>query len=613
MSRHDSYPPIADYGLISDGRSAALVSRRGSIDWCCMPRLDAGSCFGRLLDWDRGGFCSIEPTADDFTSFRSYIDETMVLSTPMTCQSGEARIIDCLTLPSQGKPAAPPRLLRVIEGLRGQVQLRIRVSPRFDYGEVRPWLRYHGRKLHSAVGGNDGLLVAAEVELERMSAHDLEVCFTVAARERVRLSIQYVNPTAVERPGPPEAAELDRELEHTLKAWRAWSRPIHAGGQQRPGVVRSALALKALANPQTGAIAAAATTSLPESPGGGRNWDYRFSWVRDSTFSVRALSGVGCFKEANAFRRFVEISAAGAAEDLQIMYGMGGERRLTEIELPLQGYRGAQPVRAGNAAAKQRQIDVYGELVELAWRCHEQGESPDDDHWRFLLDLVEAAVASWREPGRGLWESRGEPQHYVHSKVMLWSAVDKGLRLAEDCLRKAPVERWRKAREEIRTAVEKEGYDSKRNTFVRAFGSKDVDASLLLLPAFGFVDYKDPRMLGTVDAVREELDAGGLIQRYKAAGAGDGVKGTEGAFVACTFWLAECLAYQGRLEEARETFGRALATGNDLGLFSEEYDTRRHEMLGNLPQALSHLSHISAAVALMRFSHDRTTATLAAS
>ncbi|MDQ6897962.1 MAG: glycoside hydrolase family 15 protein [Candidatus Dormibacteraeota bacterium] len=604
MSDQGAYPPIGDYGLISDGRSAALVSRQASIDWCCMPRLDSGSCFGRLLDWERGGCCSIQPDGAGFSSFRSYIEGTMALSTTIASAGGEARIVDCFTIPHGRPDSASPRLLRVIEGMRGLVRLTLRISPRFDYGQVRPWLRYHGRKLHTAVGGHDGLLIATDLELDRVSRHDLEASFTVAAQERIRLSIQYVAPSDAgsESPARPSPDELDGELEDTLEWWRSWSAQIQMGGRYRPGVVRSALALKALANPRTGAMAAAATTSLPEAPGGSRNWDYRFSWVRDSVFSIRSLSAVGAFEEAGAFRRFIEISAAGAADDLQIMYGMGGERRLTEIELPLEGYRGARPVRIGNAAFEQRQLDVYGELVELTWRWHEQGHSPDDDYWRFLVDLVDAAVERWREPDRGLWESRGKPQHYVHSKVMLWSAVEKGLRLAEACLRQAPVARWRKARDEIRHAVEHEGYDQKRNTFVRTFGGKDLDASLLLLPAVGFVPYDDPRMVGTVNAVREELDEGGLILRYRTEDSGDGLEGREGAFLACTFWLAECLARQGRLEEARRAFDRAASTGNDLGLFSEEFDTEHQEMLGNLPQALTHLSHIAAAVALQSLS-----------
>ena len=369
-------------------------------------------------------------------------------------------------------------------------------------------------------------------------------------------------------------------------------------GVYRPGVVRSAIALKALSQRQSGAIVAAATTSLPESPHGRRNWDYRYSWIRDSSYSVRALTDIGCFREADQFRRFIEGSAAGSAAELQIMYGPNGERRLTEIELPLDGYRGARPVRIGNLASTQLQMDAYGELLELAWRWHLLGHSPDDDYWRFLYEVVDMAVDRWADPDHGLWEMRGEPQHFVHSKVMCWAAIDRGLRMAEHSMRKVPRRRWESARAAVRKAVETKGYDPRRETFVQAFGSRNLDAALMLLPNVGFVDYNDPRMLGTVAAVRRELDAGGLVMRYRTADTDDGVGGREGSFLACTFWLAECLARQGQIDEARNAFDRALATGNDLGLFAEEYDSRRGEMLGNFPQALSHLSHISAAVAL---------------
>ncbi len=597
----DTYPPIADYALIADGSSMALVSRAASIDWCCMPRVDSGSCFGRLLDWEKGGYCCIEAVDGEASSFRSYLDGTMVLNTVISAQGGEARIIDCFTIPDASGRSPQSQLLRVVEGVRGQVELRLTVAPRFDYGQVKPWLRYHGRKLYTAVGGSDCLVLGSDLELERVGRHDLQRTFAITAERKIRLAIRFERPSALasDELEPPSGEDLDRQLEETIHWWRRWSEQIDVRGPHAPGVTRSALVIKALTDRQTGAVAAAATTSLPEALGGPRNWDYRFSWIRDSSFSVRSLAEVGCYREAGAFRRFIQESAAGSAEDLQIMYGVGGERRLTEIELPLEGYRGSRPVRIGNGAAKQRQLDAYGELLELSWRWHLRGHSPSDDYWRFLIELVDTAVDLWREPDRGLWESRGEPKHYVHSKVMLWTAMDKGLRLAEDCLRTAPVDRWRKARNQVRRAVEHDGFDVKRNTYVQAFGSRNLDASLLLLPSVGFVDYKDPRMLGTVDAIRQELEnEDGLILRYRNADTKDGLEGSEGSFLACTLWLAECLAHQSRLEEARSAFERVLSTSNELGLFSEEYDSRRGEMLGNFPQALTHLSHITAAIAL---------------
>jgi len=592
-----AYPPIADYALISDCRSAALVHRNGSIDWWCAPRVDSPSCFGRLLDWRHGGHCSIEPVDERHSSFRSYVEGTMVLSTIFSSAGGEARLLDCLVVDQDSGAPARCRLVRVIEGVRGRIDFKLDMRVRFDYGEVKPWLRYHGRRLYTALGGSEGLVVSSDAELEREDRHDLRGQFTVRAQERIRLCVEFIRPSTP-APAPPQPKEVDGWVDATLDWWQRWSSQVSLEGMYRPGVVRSALVLKGLSQRETGAIVAAATTSLPESPRGRRNWDYRYSWIRDSSYSVRSLTDIGCFNEADAFRRFIERSAAGSAEQLQIMYGPDGKRRLTEIELPLEGYRGARPVRIGNLAARQLQMDAYGELLELSWRWHLLGHSPDDDYWRFLYEVVEMAVDSWSQPDHGLWEMRGDPQHFVHSKVMCWVAIDRGLRMAEQSMRRIPTRRWEGARTAVRKAVETKGFDDRRGTFVQAFGSRNLDAALLLLPSVGFVDYTDERMVGTVHAIRRELESDGLVLRYRTEDTDDGVGGREGSFLACTFWLAECLARQGQLDDARTVFDRALATGNDLGLFAEEYDTRGEEMLGNFPQALTHLSHISAAVAL---------------
>jgi pentatricopeptide repeat protein len=352
-----------------------------------------------------------------------------------------------------------------------------------------------------------------------------------------------------------------------------------------------------LSNAPTGAIAAAATTSLPETPGGTRNWDYRFTWIRDSCFAVRSLAQIGFVKEADGFRRFIERSAAGSAEELQILFGMGGERLLKEQELiDLEGYRGAKPVRIGNAAEKQLQLDVYGEILDLSWLWYSRGHSPDADYWEFLTGMIETAATIWNEPDRGIWEIRGKPRHFVHSKVMCWAALNYGIRLAKELEREAPIGRWEKAREVVRSTIEKQGYDQDRGVFVQAFDNRIIDASLLLIPTVGFVDYTDERMIRTTDVVGKELNASGLLRRYPEGE--DNLPGKEGAFLACSFWLVNCLARQGRHDEAYEVFNRAVRTGNDLGLFSEEYDTERGEMLGNYPQGLTHLSLITALVAL---------------
>jgi GH15 family glucan-1,4-alpha-glucosidase len=596
MPKGSPYPPIGDYGFIAESNSVALVSRSGSVDWCCMERIDAGSCFGRLLDWEKGGFCSISPTEESHTLSRQYVDGTLVLETIFRTGGGEARLYDCFALPTSRAELPYRQLLRIVEGVRGYVELDLKIVPRFDYGDIEPWIRQEGVRVYSAIGGNDGLLISSDADIDLAGDHALEARAAVHAGERVRLSMQFVPPERLdyEPPEVPDHDELDRRLQQTIDWWRDWSSDIKFGGSYKPGILRSALAIKGLMNELTGAVAAAATTSLPERWGGDLNWDYRFSWVRDSFFSVRSLAEIGFEDEAERFRRFIERSAAGSAEKLQIMYGVGGERRLTEEVLHyLDGYRGTKPVRVGNAASVQLQLDAYGELLDLSWHWHLRGNSPDDDYWRFLLRLVEMAAELWNEPDHGLWEIRGEPRHYVHSKVMCWAALHHGLRLAEEGMRKAPEQRWKRTRDEIREAVESEGYDADRGVFVQAFGSEELDAALLLLPKVGFIDFKDERMIRTADAIREELDDDGLLKRFRRR---EGEE--EGAFLACSFWLAECLARQGRIEEAKVVFQRSVSSGNELGLFSEEYDTKGGELLGNFPQGLTHLSHITAAIAL---------------
>ncbi len=593
----DAYPPIADYGVIANGVTSALVSRTGSIDWCCLPRLDSASAFGRLLDWERGGFCRLAPVHAGATR-REYVEQSLVLATTFTSGGGEAVVYDLIPLPRQGGEL--PGVLRIVEGRAGVVALDLRIEPRFDYGQVRPWLRRDGPRRFTAIGGDDALVISCEGELDCDDAHGLSARLEVRAGERVRLAIDFARPESVDpQPPPPASAgELDRRLEETVQRWAQWaSQARGATGPPDPRVLRSAIVLQGLTHPATGAMAAAATTSLPEAIGAQRNWDYRFSWIRDSTFAVRSLAEIGFVEEADAFRRFVARSAAGHGDELQIAYGLGGGRRLSEQELDhLDGYRGSRPVRSGNGAVRQLQLDTIGELVNLSWAWHRRGHSPDDDHWRFLVSVVDLAAERWGEPDAGLWEWRGDPQHFVHSKALCWSALERGIRLAQECGRSEPVAQWSQARARVRAAVEEHGYDPARNTFVQAFGRDELDAALLLLPMAGFVAWDDERMVGTVDAVREELGAGGgLLYRYRRS---DSLGGKEGAFLACTFWLAECLARQARGAEAREVFDAGCAAANDLGLFSEELDSETGEMLGNLPQALTHFSHISAAVAL---------------
>ncbi len=599
VKRERRYPPIGDYAFISDCHSVALVSKTASIDWCCMPRLDTGSTFGRILDWERGGFCSIRPTAA-YESERTYLEDTLVLETTFHTRGADARLTDCFAMRKGGRLEPRQQLLRVLEVTRGQMRVEVEVCARFDYGEVRPWVRRHDQGLFSAIGGNDAICVQCDHELERREEHDVGGFAVIDAGDRLRLAISSFPPQDVDVavPDRESPAELDRRLKETIAWWRGWTREIsRSDAPEATSARRSAIVLKGLTYAPTGAVAAAATTSLPERVGGPRNWDYRFTWIRDSHFTVRSLTEIGAHSEADGFRRFVERSAAGSAEGLQIMYGVGGERRLTEIELDLDGYRGSRPVRIGNGAAKQQQFDVFGELLDLAWLWHQRGQSPDDDYWRFLSSLVDRAAAIWSRPDQGMWEMRGKPRHFVQSKAMCWVALERGLQLAREGTRRAPTRTWRAARDELRETIERRGYNKRTGTFVQAFGSTELDASLLLLPAFGFVDWNDERMVRTVDAIGEDLTRDGMVLRYKSS---DGVAGGEAPFVACTFWFAECLAHQGRLDEARDAFQRALAASNDLGLFSEEFDPKTGTLLGNFPQGLTHLSHLTAALSIVR-------------
>ena len=589
--RDDRYPPIGAYALLADGAGAALVSSSGGIDWCCLPRVDSGSSFGRLLDWDKGGHCRLGPTAATAQRSRRYLDDTLVLCTEITRGGAHVRLYDFMVVARSGDEP-PHELIRIAEGVTGELTVELELAPRFDYGTVAPWVRRHSPQTWSATGGDDAMLIWSDIELELVDEHQLTGRCTVRAGERRRLVLRHSAPEALEDERPWDDARADARLDETVAAWRRWAKRITS---EDIGVRRSVLVLHALTNTRTGGMAAAATTSLPESLQG-RTWDYRYCWIRDSTFATRALAEVGCSTEADAFRRFIQRSSAGTAEDLQIVYGVHGARRIGEQTLSeLEGWRGIGPVHVGNAATGQFQLDAYGELVNLAWRWHERGNSPDDDLWRFLVTLVEHAASRWREPDRGIWEWRPRPRHWVHSKALCWTALDRGLRLAEECMRKAPVTRWRKQRAAVKRAIEREGYDRERGVVVNWFGGRQMDASLLQLPVTGFVEWDDPRMVRTTDAVRDELLDRGLIRRYRAK---DGQPGREGAFLACSFWLVECLARQQRFSEAREAYDAAMATANDLGLFSEEFDTRSGEMLGNFPQALTHLSHVAAHKAL---------------
>jgi GH15 family glucan-1,4-alpha-glucosidase len=593
------YPPIGDYAMISDCNCSALVSRAGSIDWCCMPRIDDDSLFGRLLDWDRGGYCSITPTDEDYGTERCYASGTTVLETTFRTDEGEVKLIDFFAKdePVAGKMRYDQ--VRILDGISGEMELRIEICPRFDYGEIFPYIRQHSDNVYTAIGSNKGLIIYSETPLKVIQHRDLTANIRLKEGQRVRLVIQFQSPELIEETidhGLPGPEGIDRFHEQTLSWWRDWSEKICPPFELDDQTMRSTIMLKALTYERTGAIAAAATTSLPEWIGGVRNWDYRYSWIRDSVFTVRALHDLGYTREADRFHQFIQRSSAGSADQLQIMYGVDGKRRLTEIELTtLEGYRKSAPVRIGNRAAKQMQLDIYGELVEMAWEWHANGHKTEPDYWAFLCGVVESVCEEWNDRDHGIWEIRGEPSHFVHSKAMCWAAVHRGVMLAEENGYEAPIKKWAGVRDDIRKAIETRGYDPQRGVFIQAFDNTHLDAAVLLLPRVGFIAYDDPRMMRTADVICRELERDGLLLRYNSP---DSLPPNEGMFLPCTFWLVSCLAYQGRLETAWKYYDRAVACANDLGLFSEEFDVDNQEMLGNFPQGLTHVSQITARMAL---------------
>lgn len=593
------YPPIADYALISDCHCSALVSRYGSIDWCCMPRIDDDSCFGRLIDWDKGGYCSIAPSDADYTATRRYVPQTMILETHFCTSQGEIRLYDFFAMDEVALEHARYEHVRIVDCVAGEMEICVEVSPRFDYGEIVPYVRCNAAGVYTATGSNKGLIIRSDIALQVIGHRDLAALCMLRKGQRLRLVVQFQFPELIDKTlaaGLPPAADIDRYFERTRDWWQHWTSRMQASPVLDDQTVRSTIVLKSLSFERTGAIAAAATTSLPEWISGARNWDYRFSWIRDSLFAVSALHELGYVREADRFHQFIQRSAAGDADQMQIMYGVDGKRRLTEIELGmLEGYRQSRPVRIGNRAAIQSQLDVYGELLEMAWEWHAAGHPTESDYWAFLVDVIEMVCGRWREPDHGIWEMRCAPRHFVHSKAMCWAAMNRGVMLAQDNGLQAPIDHWIRTRDEIRQTIERDGYDARRGVFVQAFGRDNLDASLLLLPRVGFVAYDDPRMMRTAEAICTTLDRRGLLLRYDAL---DGVPGPEGAFLPCTFWMVACLAAQGRVDQAWTYYRRALACANDVGLFSEEFDADNGGMLGNFPQGLTHVSQIMARLAL---------------
>ena len=624
---HAGYKPIADYGAIGNLRTVALVGLDGSIDWCCLPNLDAPSVFGAILDVRKGGRFRVSPVKYKRSTQR-YLGNTNVLETSFTSsksedEAGTLTLTDFMPLRGSivgaGNPDTSPMLLRLLECKEGEVEVALEWSPRFDYARANTFIERTEKGALARAGDesdetNSEVMVLAGLPdtVSEVAVTDdghgpvFRARFTLRAGERVALENHY-GVTEVET----DLSECDALLQETVAAWRGW---VHScsdnpggcafGGPWHDLLIRSGLVLKLLTHPDTGAIAAAPTTSLPEDVGGVRNWDYRFSWIRDAAFTAQALFSLGHHAEALDFVNFVHrVAKAGGDHplQLQIMYGLHGETDLHEKTLPhLEGYRGSRPVRIGNGAAKQRQHDIYGELLGSAYELVRLGGRLEPDLMAFLGAVATKACRVWREPDAGIWEVRGGPQHFVYSKVMVWVALDRAVHMAERYGLPGPVETWRETREAVREAVLEEGYDPEVGAFVQAFGSKALDAANLLIPVVEFLPFNDPRVQGTIDRTLERLTHNGVVHRYLTSHTDDGLSGGEGGFGLTTFWLVDALALSGRLDEAHSLFEGMVKRANHLGLYAEEFDPHTGAFLGNFPQGFSHIGFVNSALYLAR-------------
>jgi len=582
-------PKIEDYALLGDLHTAALVSTAGSIDWLCLPRFDSPAAFAALLDNEEAGHWTLAPAAAGRCTTRRYAGNTLVLETDWVTAGGTVRVIDFMP-----PRAGTPHLVRIAVGLDGQVAMRSALRLRFDYGRVVPWVRGLGSEVHAIAGPNLVRLMSA-VPL-RVEHWETLADFTVRKGERVSFVMSWAPSHEPEMP----YVDAEQALSATTGFWAEWS--SHAAYQSGPyndAVDRSIITLKALTYQPTGGIVAAATTSLPEELGGVRNWDYRYCWLRDATYALQALLAAGFRREAGAWRDWLLRAIAGQPETLQILYSIDGERRLPEIELPwLAGYEGSSPVRTGNAASGQLQLDVWGETLDALFLARQAGLPADPDAWALQVALMDYLESAWREPDNGLWEVRGERQHFTHSKVMAWVAADRMARSVRTHGLPGPVLRWEQLRDQIHNDIATRAFDAERNTFTQAYGSSALDASLLLIPRLGFLPATDPRVLGTIAAVRRELSEGGLVKRYQTTETDDGVKGGEGLFIACSFWLVDALGAAGQWQDAVGLFERLLRLRNDVGLLSEEWDPAAQRQLGNTPQAFSHFGLVLSALQL---------------
>ncbi len=579
------FRPIEDYGVIGDLHTVALVSKTGSIDWMCLPRFDSGACFANLLGGEGRGHWRISPRSGEISKKRRYLKDTLVLETYFESQSGSFKVIDFM----------PPRLdnpclIRIVEGVSGISQVESELEVRFDYGQTVPWVHRTNDGLNM-IAGPHALSLESSVNLRGRNMETF-ADFVVESGERVSFILTYhgsLEPT-------PRALDASISLENTVEYWQNWVLQCRDDfGEYHDVVTRSLITLKALTYAPTGGIVAAPTTSLPEELGGSRNWDYRYCWLRDATFTLYALMVDGYAEEARRWRDWLLRAAAGDPEQLQIMYGVAGERLIPEFELPwLRGYEDSKPVRVGNAASDQFQLDVYGELMDAFYQFRRSGIPSFNDAWDLQTKVVEFVEKSWNQPDEGIWEIRGPRRDFTYSKVMAWVALDRAVRVTERFGFDGPTERWKAVRDEIKDEVMAKGYNESVGAFTQYFGSKSLDAAVLLLPLVGFIRADDPKMVSTVNALEKGLSVSGLLRRYSDEDEEvDGLKGEEGVFLACSFWMVDNLAISGRKEEAKERLDYLLTLGNDLGLFSEEYDVHSKRMLGNFPQAFTHVGIVN--------------------
>jgi GH15 family glucan-1,4-alpha-glucosidase len=582
---------IEDYAFLSDTQTGALVSRDGCVDWLCFPRFDSGACFASLLGDRENGHWRFAPAEEIAATRRRYRGDTLILETEIETAECAVRLIDFM--PPRGKN---PDIVRIVEGLRGNVRMQMELIIRFDYGQIVPWVRKKNGDIE-AIAGPDALVLRTPVET-RGEGLTTVAEFNVTQGDRIPFVLTWF----ASHEEAPRAIHPEHALQQTEDYWASWSKECQHQGPWREAVVRSLITLKGLTYAPTGGIVAAATTSLPEEIGGVRNWDYRYCWLRDASFTLYALMNAGYLEEARAWREWLLRTVAGSAAQMQIMYGVHGERRLEEFELPwLSGYENSKPVRVGNAASNQFQLDVYGEVVAAMYVAHRAGIETNDSDWRLQVALMKSLESKWEEPDEGIWEVRGGSRQFTHSKLMAWLAFDRAVKLVEECKCAAGehLERWRKIRDEIHQQVCERGYNEKKKAFTQFYGSEQLDASLLMLPLVGFLPPGDERVVTTVEAIQRELMEDGLILRYRQDRNNvDGLPGSEGVFLPCSFWLVDCLQLLGRGDEAREMFERLLALRNDLGLLSEEYDPRAKRQLGNFPQAFSHVALVNSARAL---------------